>query len=700
MVMVDKIAYFLTSCDTDTVSKYINCVKTKLLDKSSNSTTETRSCVVLDCGGGNGHEGVINLAQYYMSLCRKYSLLPNERTTLLSSIDQVIALQLCLAEKNKQERGEFEVETSTVIQANKDIVKYKLSLVKAAQECVEQSRLPSIETEDVYPVGDEIRPEYQAFLKHCNYIDMCEVLLAVCKAYHNNLSLQAELGIKDIIIIGLPRNETERAMVEYLCEGRLIKNITLEVPLEMDDETDVKEEDINILYSEVTMTEALGESGGDKSFFQPTPKSSRPKSLTESYIQLVYGSYLELLVNSRAELALARSINVPERELTHQAFTDVKRESKTKNMTMYQTAVSYVMKIRLGGKGYAPDPNSPLAQHVKGLGEFVTLVHKLQTVIEEETDKRVSCRKVLNIIKKEIIKCRENRLRITNVESVCEKLQKEVVRVINMFDSSVSSSPDKAVRDGGSAVGRHTLKVLRYIVDKLVSGMDDFKVQTLDFLCDGFSSQRTPVHFPCIMSQFSFFKIRMTLTRIGLPEEYPDNPDDPCNQSLSDRLLSQQSTETPIHKKRYKSCMDWAGPTHVVDIKDNGQDSDIVLTQSEVVVIPSKTIVHAGKHTNKEMGVANRVAETLKDQENVPTTVEVTEISSQGQKEAKINEPKTNKIIKVTKKNPGKGQKRPLVSGDSPPKAKKKTKTETKTCRRKLLPQVKGQQQLTKFFRV
>ncbi|XP_060062542.1 PCNA-interacting partner-like [Ylistrum balloti] len=685
MVMGDKLAYFLNTCDADTVRKYISYVKTKLLADSDDINTDTRSCVVVDCGGGSGHEGVVNLAQFYMSLCRKYKLLPNERTTLLSSIDQVIALQLCLAEKNKQERGEFEVETSTVIQANKDIVKYKLSQVKTARENVEQSCLPSVESMEVYPVGDIIKQEYQAFLKHCNYIDMVEVLLAVCKARHSNQSLKAELDVADIIIIGLPRNETERAMVEYLCEGRLIMNMTLEVPLELDEETVVKE-DVNVLYNEVTLNEALGESGGDKSFFQPTPMSGQPKSLTESYIQLVYGSYLELLVNSRAELALARSINVPERELTHQAFTDIKRESKTKSMTMYQTAVSYVMKIRLGGKGYAPDPNNLLAQHIKGLGEFVSLVHKLQTVIEEETDKRVSCRKVLNIIKKEIIKCRENRLRITNVESVCEKLQKEVARVISMFESSVSTSPDKAVRDGGSAVGRHTLKVLRYVVDKLVSGMDDFKVQTLDFLSDGFSSQRTPVHFPCIMSQFRS------------PEEYSDSPDDPYNQSLCDRLLSQRSSETPIHQKRYKSCMDWAGPTHNVDIK--GQDKDIVLTQSEVVVIPSKTIVHPGKQANKETKVANRLAETIHDQENVPVCVEVTEESDKGQDKSKVNEPKVNKTTKESKKNPGKGQKRPLVTGDSPAKANKKTKAESKTCRRKLLPQVKGQQQLTKFFRV
>lgn len=51
---------------------------------------------------------------------------------------------------------------------------------------------------------------------------------------------------------------------------------------------------------------------------------------------MVLQSYLELLVNTRSELALARVLNVPNRELTHEAFTELKREAKTKNMTMYQ----------------------------------------------------------------------------------------------------------------------------------------------------------------------------------------------------------------------------------------------------------------------------------------------------------------------------------------------------------------------------
>lgn len=47
-------------------------------------------------------------------------------------------------------------------------------------------------------------------------------------------------------------------------------------------------------------------------------------------------SYLQLLVNSRDELALARVINTPDRELGVRKFTKIKRLAREKNMSMYQ----------------------------------------------------------------------------------------------------------------------------------------------------------------------------------------------------------------------------------------------------------------------------------------------------------------------------------------------------------------------------
>lgn len=46
------------------------------------------------------------------------------------------------------------------------------------------------------------------------------------------------------------------------------------------------------------------------------------------------------------------------------------------------------MRLRLGGKGYAPDSGHPLGQHVKGIGEFVSLMHRMETVLEEDPDIR------------------------------------------------------------------------------------------------------------------------------------------------------------------------------------------------------------------------------------------------------------------------------------------------------------------------
>lgn len=57
---------------------------------------------VVICCNSIQNENVVNLCHYYMSMCRRYGLLRNERTTLLSAMDQLITLQLCLAEKNKQ----------------------------------------------------------------------------------------------------------------------------------------------------------------------------------------------------------------------------------------------------------------------------------------------------------------------------------------------------------------------------------------------------------------------------------------------------------------------------------------------------------------------------------------------------------------------------------------------------------------------
>ncbi|ESP05241.1 hypothetical protein LOTGIDRAFT_102968, partial [Lottia gigantea] len=98
--------------------------------------------------------------------------------------------------------------------------------------------------------------------------------------------------------------------------------------------------------------------------------------------------YIELLVNTRSELSLATVFNIPDRELGHLAFTALKHTSRQKKLPMYQTAVSHIIKLRLGSKAHAPSLDCELAPFVKGIGELITFVQKLQCVVEEDSDIR------------------------------------------------------------------------------------------------------------------------------------------------------------------------------------------------------------------------------------------------------------------------------------------------------------------------
>ena len=53
---------------------------------------------------------------------------------------------------------------------------------------------------------------------------------------------------------------------------------------------------------------------------------------------------------------------------------------------MFQTVTSFVMRIRLGGRGYAPAADYSLMKHCKGLSEFTDLMMKLHTIIEDDSN--------------------------------------------------------------------------------------------------------------------------------------------------------------------------------------------------------------------------------------------------------------------------------------------------------------------------
>lgn len=138
----------------------------------------------------------------------------------------------------------------------------------------------------------------------------------------------------------------------------------------------------------------------------------------------VFCSYLNLLVNTKNDLALALTLDVPSRALGRQAFTDVKHAAQNNNTSLFlvrcaqalntlkpksydikirvnplawhiwvsfvfsQAVTSFVRAVQLGGKGYAPAESDPLRKHVKGLSDFVQFLDNLEEILGEIPDPR------------------------------------------------------------------------------------------------------------------------------------------------------------------------------------------------------------------------------------------------------------------------------------------------------------------------
>ncbi|KAH3849207.1 hypothetical protein DPMN_091603, partial [Dreissena polymorpha] len=250
--------------------------------------------------------------------------------------------------------------------------------------------------------------------------------------------------------------------------------------------------------------------------------------------------------------------------------------------------------------------------------------------------------------------------------------------------------------NGGSLTSRRARKALRRLLDKLATVNED--MCTLDHLTDIYSSQRTPLRFPSVMSQF----------RSPMEDLSETSPSSRFNQSLSQRVLNRSiKKQTPVYAKRYKSNCDWAEPLHSVDLVKN----DDVFSPSAVFVLPSKTIMHAGtKFSSGE--AAKALEEMLQKEESADKPSSVKRLSDVTNSDMPFTDTDSDHAKPVKQKKAGsKNQSEAVQENQTKKRAlacdnqsgqpeKKKKGDQSKSCRRKLLPQVKGQQQLTNFFRV
>ncbi|XP_012554734.2 PCNA-interacting partner isoform X2 [Hydra vulgaris] len=166
----------------------------------------------------------------------------------------------------------------------------------------------------------------------------------------------------------------------------------------MIDEIDVKNSAVKLIKEQP--------SGGDKK--DRDVLSPVPKALNTDIVQFrrVVIGYLQLLVNSRDEIALARVIDLPSRGIDHAAFTEIRKHATKKSMSMYQVVCSFSRQILLGGKGYHPDNQHILFKHKEGLVNFIQLVDELQTALDDSIQFKDGIKQILKILKNTFIKCK------------------------------------------------------------------------------------------------------------------------------------------------------------------------------------------------------------------------------------------------------------------------------------------------------
>ncbi|NXK34180.1 PARI protein, partial [Piprites chloris] len=319
---------------------------------------------------------ILNLVKCFRRQWRLFS--NSERTTVCGADCMLMALQLSMAEVNKQHHGDFTVSLSDVLETWTYLLHDKLGL------SYENMKEP-----ENYA---DVKKAYHAFLVRSNMLDLVDIYE---KCY--------SLGL-------LPEDESI-APVQLL---EFISGIT-----------NVKENNDPVLSTPSTQVNRQGQENVKASILAK-------KSVC---------SYLSLLVNSKDDLALAHVLNVPDRGLGREAFTNLKHASQKKKMSIFLMATSFIRTVELGGRDCASSLYDPLRAHVKGLSNFVNFIDKLQEIVGEILNPRIAGGQILSTVKMHLIKGRSNGDPFCQaVEEVVQDLDLKIKNIIDSQQEILTAS--------------------------------------------------------------------------------------------------------------------------------------------------------------------------------------------------------------------------------------------------------------------
>ena len=431
--------------------------------------------VALVSGSKNQFRSVLDWAA---TMCRAHHKLG--RKLILELEDQGAVYKVLLQAANKDLTGDSDFVVSDLLEV---------------EAKVKKARVLGVWPEKSEGVVGEAVGRYKDFLKQCGLADRWEVITEVVKC------LEGER--KGLVVMGM---SDEEDLLTSLSDG-LVKPVILK--------------NCSATVGESTLVSNIGEC------------MSRNQRGYDTLATLA--SFLRLLVCSRDELSLARAVT-DSNLLTNQQFTMVRREAETVKMSMYQTIVSFVRKVGLGGKSYQPGEENSMHNIRDSLVEFNRIMEKLQEKMEETSGAVAAVISVVTVLRSWLVKHGVEVDR--DLVEIVQQLSEEVERRL----SSLQATPARGL------MGRPAVKLLTGLVDLLASAG---KVQTK--LVVG----KTPARQAKLVENF----------KTPQPDAVLDPDDDlDCllhEKSLTERLGGAAVSETigtPVARPaypRFKTCNDF-----------------------------------------------------------------------------------------------------------------------------------------------
>ncbi|XP_028255211.1 PCNA-interacting partner [Parambassis ranga] len=341
-----------------------------------------------------------------------HGVLQSERATILGADGMLMVLQLVMAEVNKRRGGEFKVALSDVLMAWKHLLLDKLHLLPPSSARLENY--------------DLILEAYKSFLKRSNNVDLVDVLF-----------MYKKLRLADM--------DPEEPVSPIQLFEFLSGNMELSQ------------------FSESTVPST------------PSSKGRPCSSQVKMAVRQVFCAYLNLLVNSKDDLALALTLDVPSRALGRQTFTDIKHAARDNNMSLFLAVTSFVRAIQLGGKGYAPSESDPLRKHVKGLSDFVQFLDNLEEILGEIPDPSACGTRLVAAIRAALVKGRSSGdVVYAAAEETAKDLKERICQLHQTQKHATGSktgiSPARpkvyAINHATAYGGRDTVKVLMALLDE------------------------------------------------------------------------------------------------------------------------------------------------------------------------------------------------------------------------------------------